>query len=98
MYIYIYIYICMYVCLYIYYVYTNLPVNAIVRLPHPGGGSRKAGSRGGVHPNFPPKNIPALGIRVNVKIAFHCFHQLLEIQKYLQLIPKVLKILLLSFS
>ena len=36
MYIYIYIYI--YIYLYIYIIYTNLPVNSIVRLPHPQSG------------------------------------------------------------
>ena len=36
---YIYIYICMYIYIYIYiYIYKNLPVNAIVRLPHPRSG------------------------------------------------------------
>ena len=31
-----YIYICIiYIYIYIMYIYTNLPVNAIVRLPHP---------------------------------------------------------------
>ena len=34
---YIYIYIFIYIYIYIY-IYTNLPVNAIVRLPHPRSG------------------------------------------------------------
>ena len=37
--IYIYIYKYLYIYIYIYiYIYTNLPVNAIVRLPHPRSG------------------------------------------------------------